>query len=199
MHQRFAHALYWLPIGFVAAAFVLAVAGEETSSAQARAAFLHGHEWLGLLSLVTLIAALVARWRDKTRRRRPLPNWLPGLRRAAAVALYTLLLLQPLSGWLLASYEGRLTAFLGWSLPPLAAPNATLAEYGYVYHGLGGVLIVLIGALSLRVNLTAFVFASIARRRRRRRRAMPEAHHESRHRTTPPEQASPQVPPRAEP
>ena len=177
MHRRFADALYWLPIGFVTAAFVLAAVGEETSSAQARVVILHAHEWLGLLSLVTLIAALTARWRDKTHPKRPLPNWLPRLRRTAEVTLYTLLLLQPLSGWLLASYEGKLTAFLGWSLPSLVSPNDTLAEYSYVYHGLGGILILLIGALSLRVNLTAFVFSRIARRRRRRR-AMPDTHHE---------------------
>jgi hypothetical protein len=60
-------------------------------------------------------------------------------------------------------------------LPPLASPSGTLAHYGYVYHGLGGGLILLIAALNLRINLTAYVFSLVASVRRRARRTTPEA------------------------
>jgi len=74
------------------------------------------------------------------------------------VSLYVLLVIQPISGWLLASHEGKLASFFGWTLPPLASPNNLLADIGYIYHGDGGALIVLIAIFSLRLNLKAWVF-----------------------------------------
>ena len=111
--------LFWTTIGLVAGSFVLALVGEETSSTHVREQILNWHEWLGLLSLLTLIAALITQWFDKHPRSLPLPHWLPWLRGAVGVFLYILLLLQPLSGWLLASHEGKLASFFGWMLPPL--------------------------------------------------------------------------------
>jgi cytochrome b561 len=98
-----------------------------------------------------------------------MPHWLPQIRRGLEIALYALLLLQPLSGWLLAGHEGKLASFFGWTLPPLASPSGRLADYGLVYHGLGGALILAIVGLSLRVNLTALVWSLVPSGRRRRR------------------------------
>ena len=171
--------LLWTTIGLVAGSFVLALAGEEISSPRLSESILNWHEWLGLLSLGTLIATLVLRWIDKHPGRLPLPHWLPRLRGAIEVGLYVLLVLQPLSGWLLASHEGKLASFFGWTLPPLARPSTGIAHYGYVYHGLGGALIVINAALSLRLNLTAYVLslvASVQRRRRHVSRARKRVH-----------------------
>lgn len=174
MHWSLGRALFWTTIGLVAGSFVLALVGEEMSPTRERELILHWHEWIGLLSLFTLIATLIVQWFGKHARRLPLPHWLPWLRGTIEVMLYILLVLQPLSGWLLASHEGKLASFFGWTLPPLASPSGTLADYGYVYHGFGGALILLIAALSLRLNLTAFVF-SLVRPVRRRGRAASEA------------------------
>jgi cytochrome b561 len=150
--------LFWMTMGLVAAALLLALIGEETSSPLARTPALDWHEWLGLLSLPVLIAMFVVRWFIERPSRSPMPHWRPWLR-----------LMQPLSGWLLASHEGKLASFFGWPLPPLASPSGPLADFGLVYHGLGGVLILLIAALSLRLNITAYVLGLVASVRRGRR------------------------------
>ena len=161
--------LFWTTVALVSTSFILAVAGEETSSPDFRALALNWHEWIGLLSLPTVVAAIVARCFER-RRLLPMPHWLPHVRHGLEITLYLLLLLQPPSGWLLAGHEGKLASFFGWTLPPLASPSGRLADYGLVYHGLGGALILVIAAVSLRVNLTAFVRSLIPSGRRRRRR-----------------------------
>jgi cytochrome b561 len=162
--------LFWTTIGVVMAAFLLALIGEETPSLQVRNYVLYWHEWLGLLSWIMIIVVLMMRFAEPTHRP-PLPNWLPGLRRTLTVLFYILLVLQPLSGWLLASHEGKLASFLGWILPPLAHPDSRLAHLGYVYHGIGSALIILIALFSVRLGLTARVFNGVVRIRRRRRTA----------------------------
>jgi cytochrome b561 len=171
MRWRLERTLFWITVGLVSIALLLAVAGEESSSPTVRTKILQWHEWIGLLSLPSLAAALTARWFDRHHHLLALPHWLPWLRRGLEISLYILLLLQPLSGWLLASDQGKLTSIFSWTLPPLAPPNGHLVDYGYVYHGVGGVLILLIAAISLRVNLTALVtsWAHSARRHRRPR------------------------------
>jgi cytochrome b561 len=168
MRWQLGRALFWTTVVLVAASLILALAGEEASSPEFRARALHWHEWCGLLSLPTVVAAIVVRCREP-RHLLPMPHWLPHIRRGLEIALYVLLLLQPLSGWLLAGHEGKLTSFFGWRLPPLASPSGRLAVYGLVYHGLGGALILAIVALSLRVNLTALVWSLIPFGRRRHR------------------------------
>ena len=111
--------LFWTTIGLVAGSFVLALVGEEISSTRVREQILNWHEWLGLLSLPTLIATLIAQWLDKHPDSSPLPLWLPWLRGAVGVFLYVLLVLQPLSGWLLASHRGSQPRSSVGCFPPL--------------------------------------------------------------------------------
>jgi cytochrome b561 len=101
--------------------------------------------------------------------RRFLPRWLPGFRAGVEVLLYALLIIQPISGWLLASHAGTLASFVGWTLPPLADRNTILADIGFLYHGAGGVLIMIIALLSLRINLTAWVLSVLEHSKRGRR------------------------------
>ena len=168
MRWRPATVLYWTAIGLVATAFALALLGEETPSTHVRDVTLRWHEWLGLLALLVFIAAVIARWVGKHPFVHPMPEWLPWLRAATKAVLYILLIIQPLSGWLLASHEGKLASFFGWNLPPLASPDSRLADYGYFYHGLGGCLILLIAALAFRLNISAIVFDVVGRIRRRK-------------------------------
>jgi hypothetical protein len=54
-------------------------------------------------------------------------------------------------------------------LHPVATPGNMLAEFGLAYHALGGGLILIIAALTLRLNLEAYALGSLARLRRRQR------------------------------
>jgi cytochrome b561 len=167
MHGRWAHRLLWFVVALVGAALLLAVTAEEVASVQLRGRVLAWHEWLGLASLPMLIAALVIHWRSRHPHRRRVPEWPPYIRQSIRLALYVLLVLQPLSGWLLASHEGTLANLL----PPLVSPDSVLADIGYVYHGVGGLLIVLIAAFGIRLHATAFVAGLLRKGRVRRRHA----------------------------
>ena len=125
MRWRLERTLFWITVGLVSIALLLAVAGEESSSPTVRTKILQWHEWIGLLSLPSLTAALTARWFDRHHHLLALPHWLPWLRRGLEISLYILLLLQPLSGWLLASDQGKLTSIFSWTLPPLLRRTAT--------------------------------------------------------------------------
>jgi cytochrome b561 len=103
-------------IGFVSwTVSTMSAGGGSVLFMAAIAPLLRGHA----IAPVTTFAAIVARCFEP-RHLLPMPNWLPRIRRSLEVALYVLLLLQPLSGWLLAGHEGRLATLFGWPLPPLA-------------------------------------------------------------------------------
>ena len=163
--------LFWTAIGLVAASFALAMLGEELASATIKQMLLLWHEWIGLSALIALLGSFALHAVDPHRTRRLIPKWLPAFRSVVDGVLYALLVLQPLSGWLLASHEGKLASFFGWMLPPLANPSSVLADIGYFYHAVGGVLILLIALLSLRLNLTAWIFSLVRRSKKRRQTA----------------------------
>ena len=159
MQWHAGRALFWTAIGLVVCSFLLAVAGEETASATTKRTLLLWHEPIGLASLAVLLLAFTIHALDSRRSTRLLPRWLPRLRALTDVLLYVLLMIQPISGWLLASHEGQSVSLFGWTLPSLASPSSVLADIGYIYHGAGGALIVLIGIVSLRLNVKAWLFS----------------------------------------
>jgi cytochrome b561 len=167
MRRGLADGLFWMAIVFVAASFLLGFAGAEMSSGPVSELILQWHKAFGLLSLIVWLGAVVAYAFGKRRFSTPLRFWALRFRSTVLAILYALLIVQPLSGWLLASLKGELTSILGWQLPPLAAPNGQLAEYVLTYHVLGAGLILIIAAWSLRLTWDAYALGALARLRRR--------------------------------
>ena len=56
------------------------------------------------------------------------PRWQALLAKAAHFALYGLMIVLPLSGWLMLSAGGKPIPFFAWELPPLVAPSKSLAR-----------------------------------------------------------------------
>lgn len=162
MRWRLETSLFCVAIGLVVAAFALAWAGGRVS-AELRPSLLAWHEAVGFLSMFPLAAALVARYAARRPRPMPLPDWLPLLRREIVLLLYLLVVLQPLSGWLLASNEGKLLSLFRWVLPSLSSPSPIITQFGLFYHGFNGGLILLLAFVSFRLRLTAFFFAGLDR------------------------------------
>jgi cytochrome b561 len=96
---------------------------------------LEGHRHFGLFVLLLLFARVAVRFRL---------GKLPGeattsalIRLAAGathMALYALLLIQPLLGWALSNAEGKPVHFLGLTLPALVASDEDLADSLTVWH-----------------------------------------------------------------
>jgi cytochrome b561 len=116
MRWHIGRVLFWVAIGLVTSSFVLALVGEETASTTTQQTLLLWHEWIGLSSLAVLLVSFAVHALDVRPPRRLLPNWLPRFRAAVDVSFYALLILQPISGWLLASHEGKLATFFGWTV-----------------------------------------------------------------------------------
>lgn len=92
--------------------------------------FYSWHKWAGMTLLVLTIIRLA--WR-LSHRAPELPETMGPLSRLAAHAghwlLYVLMLLIPLSGWLMSSAQGFPVVWFGvWQLPDLVSKNAELGE-----------------------------------------------------------------------
>jgi cytochrome b561 len=167
MRRRLAEGLFWAAIGLVAGSFVLGGVGVEMSPGPRADVVLQWHKAFGLLSLVAWLVAAAAFIAGGRGVSTPLRRWPAPLRVTILTLLCILLILQPMSGWLLASLEGKLASVFGWSLPPLSAPNAPLSTYVLTYHVLGAGLILIIAAWTLRLSWEIYAFGPLARLRRR--------------------------------
>jgi cytochrome b561 len=101
------------------------------------------HESLGALLIPIVLMRLLHRLKNPPL---PLPQDIPALQRFAAhvthLALYTLLVTQPLVGWIALSASGAPIIVLGLlSLPPIVSENRAFSEQVFVLHGLIGFFI----------------------------------------------------------
>jgi cytochrome b561 len=146
-------ALHWLIVlAIVAAATVgLYMAGLSFSPQKLR--LYSWHKWIGVTIFLLAVARVL--WRLT----HPAPALPPAVRRwqrgaalATHVALYVLVLIIPLSGWLMSSALGVKTVYLGLiPLPDLLAKNKELGEMLKGVHvalnwGLAAVVLVHVGA-----------------------------------------------------
>lgn len=111
------------------------------------------HEAFGFLVLLLVLARLAYRI---THRPPPLPSSVPPWQRVAAevvhVALYVLLIAQPIAGWLGANAFGASVSVFGlFDLPALVAKSDALADriltvHTYIGFTIAGLLVIHIGA-----------------------------------------------------
>jgi cytochrome b561 len=130
-----AMALHWLVAAALVATFPLGLYMAGLPLSPRKLELVSYHKWIG----VTVFALMSLRlaWR-LTHRPPPLPPMPAWQRRAAAAthwALYGLLLVIPLSGWLYSSAVGVPTVYLGlWQLPDLVGKDRALAEAFKLAH-----------------------------------------------------------------
>lgn len=105
------------------------------------------HFTLGLTVFVLFWVRLGLRVSQPTPRIEPaLVRWQQLLSRGVHIALYALMLVMPLLGWLTLSAEGELTLVNGLTLPALIAPNPQYEEVLKEWHEeIGNIGMLLIG------------------------------------------------------
>lgn len=93
------------------------------------------HFMLGLLILILLYP----RWLSMSKGHFPKiapepPSWQKQWSRAMHLSLYGLMLIMPLTGWLLLSAEAKPIVFFGLSLPALIPENKSVADWSKDLH-----------------------------------------------------------------
>ncbi|MFZ1548839.1 MAG: cytochrome b [Candidatus Nitrotoga sp.] len=99
------------------------------------------HFMLGLSVLVLALIRMVVHLSDIVPRIDPdPPKWQKQSAKLVHVALYALMILMPLAGWLLLSAEGKPIPFFGQHLPALIGKSKYLADWIEEIHETGGTI-----------------------------------------------------------
>lgn len=129
MRPRALVVLHWLTALFLVMAAALILIRDEVEGRTLRLWLLEGHRHFGLLILLLFFVRVGLRLRFG---KWPTEGQTSTLIRFAAgsthLALYALLLVQPVLGWALSSAEGKPVHFFGLTLPALVASNEDLAD-----------------------------------------------------------------------
>jgi len=128
-YTRIAIALHWLIFLLIACGFTLAVYMVDLPLSPQKLKYFSWHKWVGVTVFLLALARLAWRLAHPAP---PLPPRMPLWQRRAAtlnlIALYVLMLVIPVTGWLYSSATGVPTVYLGLvQLPDLLARNKTLA------------------------------------------------------------------------
>lgn len=127
------------------------------------------HKGLGFLLLMLILVRIAVRLLYPPPSAALMPRWQQRAAAANHRALYVLMLLVPLLGWLTASYFPALRVFGTLSLPAITAPDRALSDRLAIAHGLAALL--LIGLIGL--HLGAVLFHLLIRRDRVVHRMLP--------------------------
>ena len=145
-------ALHWLiALVVVAGAGIGTYMADLPESAAGREALYDLHRSIGVTVFVLLLARVA--WRA-IRKPPELVSSMPRLQRIAAkathIALYALLAVVPIAGYLMSNLEGEAVKVFGLTLPTLAAPNEAAAGFFGEAHSVAAwTLIVLAGVHAL--------------------------------------------------
>ena len=142
-------AMHWLTAVLMVAVYALI----ELHEALGRTPL--AHSMVGLLILLLVLARLPLRLLQPVPVIKPaLVAWQHNLSVAAHLALYGLMLVMPLLGWLLLSAEGHDVAFLGIPLPALTAADSGFADQVKEVHEVIGTF----GYALIGVHTAAAIF-----------------------------------------
>jgi cytochrome b561 len=142
--------LHWLTVLCLFMAATLILTRDQVSGRVLKMWLLEGHRHFGLFVLVLFFFRVALRMRLG---RLPSDNGSSRLVQRLAglthVALYALLLAQPLLGWTLSSAQGKPVHLLGATLPNLVGADEDLADALQAWHQ--DVAWVLLGLISLHI------------------------------------------------
>ncbi|MCV2367963.1 cytochrome b [Roseateles oligotrophus] len=137
--------MHWLMLGLIAAVYAcIELRGYFPRGSGLRQGMKNWHFMLGLSVWLLLLLRLALRLTDTAPRIEPPPvKWQSLAATAMHLALYGLMLLMPLLGWMTLSAKGKsLPYFFGFQLPPflpsLLPPSEAAAELLEELHETGG-------------------------------------------------------------
>ena len=155
-YSRVAIALHWMMALMIVSAFTAGTILDGMDFSPFKLKLISWHKWLGVSIFAFVIFRLV--WR-LTHRPPPLPPATPAWQRIAAStghgALYLMMLVIPLSGWLYSSAAGIQTVWFGvLPLPDLLARDEATADRLRAVHGWlnNGLLVLVLGHVAAALH-----------------------------------------------
>ncbi|MDH4125715.1 MAG: cytochrome b/b6 domain-containing protein [Gammaproteobacteria bacterium] len=150
--------LHWLVAGLIVLQFILANLAERAEDAGLdlqQLALLANHKSVGIS--IFMLALLRLAWRKLApppELPASMPHWQMLAARISHYLLYTLIILMPISGWLMSSASAYpVSWFKLLQLPDLVAPDAALKESFRVIHQLLGKLLVILASVHILAAL----------------------------------------------
>lgn len=128
--------LHWLVFILIVATYlIIKVRGYLPEDDAMRATLMSAHKSIGVGLLAIVIGRLFIRWNSSYP---PISPPVSKMYHTMVVlghyALYALLLIMPISGYLMSSAAGREVTFLGWVLPNLVGQDEVLSQNMYDLH-----------------------------------------------------------------
>ncbi len=147
--------LHWLMALLIFVAFPLGVYAHELALSPLKLQLMSYHKWLGVTLL--LLWAVRVLWRIG-HQPPPLPILTPHIQRHIAHAvhglIYALLLVIPVSGWLMSSAKGFPVVYFGvWQMPDLVIKNKELADLFKALHEGSNIALMLLVGLHIAAAL----------------------------------------------
>ncbi len=135
-YGRTAIALHWAGALCVFAGFALGLFMTDLPFSPAKLRYYGWHKWIGITVFLLAAIRLAWRWRFPPPPRPPaMPAWHRRAARLTHRALYALMLVVPLSGWLYSSATGVSVVYLSLvPLPNLVPKDKALASALLVVH-----------------------------------------------------------------
>jgi len=151
--------LHWVIAALIICAFALGWSMTDLAVSPLKLRMFNWHKWIGITVLLLAIARLVWRLTHRPPAALPVPVWQRIAAQVVHGALYVLLFLQPLSGWVYSNAAGYQVVYLGvLPLPNLVAKNKEVAEILMERHEfLGWCLFVLVSLHALAALKHHFV------------------------------------------
>jgi cytochrome b561 len=158
--DRTSIALHWLTVLLIASQFSTAWLREAVDKDSSAAAILLTlHENSGVL--IWIVGTLRLIWRHSYAYLPPFPDHMPKIQRRIATlneyGLYTMLLLQPITGLGRVLLRGKPFDLFFWKVPALIEPNETLHRAFAEAHELGAKALVLLIGLHVGAALFHYV------------------------------------------
>ena len=159
-----ARILHWVTAALVLTMIPIGIAMANADFGPAQDVLYHLHRSIGAVLLPIVVLRLLYRLRHSTP---PLPADIPAIQQLAAHAthwaLYALLIVQPIAGWIATSaYRAPILVFWLFELPPIWPVDQPFSENAFAVHRLLGIAI----ALLLCAHIGAALFHHFIRKDR---------------------------------
>jgi cytochrome b561 len=150
-----ARVLHWVTAFLIISVILLGIVITNEWGGPAQDSLYDLHRSIGAAMIPLMVVRLIYRWGHPPL---ALPHDIPQLQRLAAHAthwgLYTLLIAQPLTGWIATSaYRAPVTVFGWFELPPIWPENRAFSEQLFSFHSLMGVAIGCLASLHIGAAL----------------------------------------------